>query len=115
FSASMFNFVNFHVLSDASGQSNVLGIGSVGFDDTNYAFAVDVQKNDATEGHAFRITLDGGAFDETFQERIEHYVTNIIVEMTQNSRAPIDRTRLLGAEFGQLLREFNATQASYPP
>src|SRR3569833_1985935 len=113
FSASLFNFVNFHVLSDSSDRSNVQGSGGIGLDESNYAFVVDVHKHEASATHLFRLTLDPTVFDAAFQTRIQHYVANILEAMAAGSRSRIDRTRLLGKDL-ERIRAFNATDVLYP-
>ena len=113
FSASLFNFTNFHVISDSSDQSNVQGIGGIGLDEINYAFVVDVNKDEVSARHLFRLTLDPTVFDADFQARIQHYVASILEAMTASSRSRIDRARLLGTDL-ERIHAFNATQATYP-
>ncbi|HEX7641673.1 MAG TPA: amino acid adenylation domain-containing protein, partial [Burkholderiaceae bacterium] len=102
FSASLFNFTNFHVISNSTAKSDIVGGSSFGLDDTNYLFSVDVQKNDAAGSHAIRIKLDPNVFDADFQERIRHYVRDIIEQMMTEKDAPIDKCRLLGNERDRL-------------
>ena len=85
FSASLFNFVNFHVLSDSAEHSGVQGIGN-GLDDTDYSFEVDVVKEEAASRHFFRVTLDPAIFDS---DQIRHHVENIIAAMTRNRHEKI--------------------------
>ncbi|HEY6922636.1 MAG TPA: amino acid adenylation domain-containing protein, partial [Steroidobacteraceae bacterium] len=104
FSASLFNFINFHVISDSSEQSKVGGTGDFGIDDTNYSFAVDVQKDEATHRHMFRVTVDPTVFDADFQVRIRRHVENIISAMMGDRCATIDPARMLGIEQQEILK-----------
>ncbi|MBL8300772.1 MAG: amino acid adenylation domain-containing protein, partial [Rhodanobacteraceae bacterium] len=96
FSASLFNYVNFHVISDGAQASSVVGAGAFGYDETNYTFAVDVQKDDVAGTHLFRVTVDPTVFDAEFQLRIRTYVANILAAMVETRAARIDKLRLLG-------------------
>ncbi|HEY6926160.1 MAG TPA: amino acid adenylation domain-containing protein, partial [Steroidobacteraceae bacterium] len=113
FSASLFNFVSFHVLSEAAEHSNVQGFGGFGQDEINYAFVVDVHKNERSAGHMLRVTVDSSVFDAEFQDRIRQYIANIIGAMTTKSRCQVDRTSLLSTDLHRV-RAFNATKKSYP-
>jgi Condensation domain len=82
FSASLFNFVNFHLLSESAEQSKVQGVGNFGLDDTNYLFEVDVVKDEVARRHAFRVSLDPEIFDSDCQARIHRHVEHITAAMT---------------------------------
>ena len=102
-SASLFNFTNFHVIGNAGAQSDVVGSGSFGLDQTNYKFSVDVQKNDASNRHVLRVALDPTVFDAAFQQRIGQFVRNIVIDMTANPAVAPDRARLLGDELARVV------------
>ncbi|MBD8529926.1 non-ribosomal peptide synthetase [Massilia sp. CFBP 13647] len=113
-SASLFNFTNFHVISNAGADSGVIGSGSLGLDQTNYKFSVDVQKNDASNRHVLRVALDPTVFDAAFQQRIGQFVRNILAAMTADPAAPLERARLLGDELARIAA-FGHGADSAPP
>ena len=104
FSASLFNFTNFHVVGNAEAASGVTGSGGAGLDQTNYRFSVDVQKNDAARRHVLRIALDPSVFDAAFQQRILHYMDNVLAALAGDASLVPDRAALLGEDHLRTLR-----------
>ncbi|MBD8529925.1 MULTISPECIES: non-ribosomal peptide synthetase [unclassified Massilia] len=103
FSASLFNFTNFHVVGNAEAASGVTGSGGAGLDQTNYRFSVDVQKNDAARRHVLRIALDPSVFDAAFQQRIVHYMHNILAALAGDAALVPRRAALLGEDYPRTL------------
>lgn len=119
FSASMFNFMNFHVYNTTTGVASQVEAESQspqlsGFDETNYLFSVNVQKQATTSRHLFVLNAEPTVFDEEFRQRICQYAGNIIrLMLTTPNDVPV-RAALLGTQQCQLLlNDWNTTQLAY--
>ena len=119
FSASMFNFMNFHVYGEQQeGQdkddSKDTQPALSGFDETNYLFSVNVQKQEAKGRHLFVINAEPSVFDPAFCQRIHDYAANIIRGMLATPEAEVNKAELLGGqERRQLLQQWNATAMDF--
>jgi amino acid adenylation domain-containing protein len=113
FSASLFNYMNFHVHADANDS---IGIRTdVGFVETNYLFTFNVRKSEASGRHVVHIDCPPSAFAEEFRERIKTYVANIVDTIGLRPWTPIEKTLLLDQQERQrLLVDCNDTARSYP-
>ena len=96
FSASAFNYTNFHLYKNAN-VGTELDVGG-GFDETNYRLLVNVRKNETDSSHFFLIHAEPTVFDQGMRARIAQYVASIIDELTKNVSAKIDKALLLKAE-----------------
>lgn len=100
FSASLFNFINFHVYDDQASQKIVAGGG---FEENNYRLAFNVLKDENLKQHRIRISLDSSIFDNDFQNRIQSYVQNICDHLRSDSNQIIDKKLLISQQELQAL------------
>jgi non-ribosomal peptide synthetase component F len=100
FSASAFNYTNFHVYKDASAGTE-LDVGG-GFDETNYRVLVNVRKNEKDASHVFLINAEPTVFDAPMRTRMAGYVADIIAQVLESPFAKIDKRALLRPEQNNL-------------
>ncbi|MBD8529924.1 non-ribosomal peptide synthetase [Massilia sp. CFBP 13647] len=96
FSGAAFNYTNFHVYKTANAGAE-LDVGG-GFDETNYRLLVNVRKNETSGRHMFLVNAEPSVFDAAMRERMAGYVEAILVQMTADAAAPIDKSLLLANE-----------------
>ena len=119
YSASMFNYTNWHVYYGGVGQEVTRKewipqkVG--GWQETNHMLSVFVHKDDRTQRSYLGIYADEQVFDAAFRERIGGYVAQIVDAMAGDATGCIEKTALLGdEERHQQLVEWNATARAYP-
>jgi hypothetical protein len=94
FSASLFNYVNFHVYEDIATDTRIVDGG--GFEETNYRLVVSVSKNEKLQKFGVHINVDSAVFDSEFRDRIHGYVGNIIDQLLSSAGEVIAKGALLG-------------------
>lgn len=113
FSASLFNYTNFHVYGDSDADGSI-NSGS-GFEQTNYRFDFHVAKDERQQRFGVFLDADPSVFNEDFRARMGIYVASIIEHMVADSAARIDKAALLTEEERQQqLVSWNNTAAEYP-
>jgi amino acid adenylation domain-containing protein len=112
FSASLFNYIDFHVLEDIATELDVTE-GS-GFDQTNYLFDGDYAKDLNSGLFTISIKVDTLAFSQSLRAKITGYLDNIINTLLHAPREKINIQALLGEkEIARLLSDFNSPQIDY--
>jgi len=96
FSASLFNYTNFHVYQSLDEQLNVLG--AQGAEEKNYAISLSFSKAIGTQGPQFDVSIDvdSSLFPESFFQRIQAYVRTIAARMAGDGSQPVSLDRLIG-------------------
>jgi amino acid adenylation domain-containing protein len=113
FSASLFNYIDFHVLEDVATELEV-SEGS-GFDQTNYLFDADYAKDLNSGLFTISIKIDSLAFSEPLRAKLGDYLDNIIKGLVNGPNEKINIQALLGKqEIAQLLSDFNSPKVIYP-
>ncbi len=114
FSASLFNYVNFHVYQQLDDQLAVLG--AQGAEEKNYAISLSFSKDSGGGAVQFdlSINVDADLFDAAALVRIEGYIDAIAQAMASASGAPVRLDRLpADVERTMLLQHWNETAAPY--
>jgi amino acid adenylation domain-containing protein/non-ribosomal peptide synthase protein (TIGR01720 family) len=116
FSASLFNFIDFHVLENVSNDIDVLQVDD--FEQTNYQLDADYIKDSSTGLLQVSIKLDSATFDGPFVERIKGYLGELVKAMTTDTiaiNAPLDPLKLMGQQQRDfLLDQLNSPAVNYP-
>jgi len=113
FSGALFNYTNFNVYDDFSGDALIEG--SEGFEDTNYTYSLSCSRNTSAKSCVLTLTVDADIFDRAFVQRIEGYFFNAIDSLLVHDDGGASRNLLIGErEREHLLRTLNATERSYP-
>ena len=102
-SASMFGYLNFHVLGKSDVAAKILS-GQV-FEETNYHLVVSVEKVENLRRHSFSVRADAKLFDATRRAHIRAYIKNIVAAIAADDAAPIVPARLLGSDERELQLE----------
>jgi amino acid adenylation domain-containing protein/non-ribosomal peptide synthase protein (TIGR01720 family) len=114
FSASLFNYTNFHVYQSLDEGLEVLG--AQGAEEKNYAISLSISKAIGTDGPQFDVSIDVDAdlFPEPFFRRIEGYLRAIVEAIAGDPDAPVALDALLGEEERERqLRTWNDTAAPF--
>lgn len=115
FSASLFNYVNFHVYQHLDSQLDV--VGAQGAEEKNYSISLSFSKVPGDGAPLFDVSIDvdAGIFDAAFLARIEGYIPAIAAAMTADGNAPAAAAQLLGREERATLAErWTPVAAPYP-
>lgn len=108
FSASLFNYIDFHVYKRLSGDIEVVKVDD--FEMTNYLFDVNYSRDPLTNNLEACISLDSGCFDEDSASRIHNYIGNIVSSLLESPERQVNLSEYLGEkEITQLLVEWNNT------
>ncbi|MFT5757209.1 MAG: amino acid adenylation domain-containing protein [Alteromonadaceae bacterium] len=113
FSASLFNFIDFHVVNKVEDELDVVEID--GFEQTNYLFDADYSKDSSSGLFTISIKVDSVAFSESLRVKVVGYLDNIITNLLTVPKSKVDVQTLLGEqEIKQLLVDFNSPDIVYP-
>ncbi|HEY0859108.1 MAG TPA: amino acid adenylation domain-containing protein, partial [Albitalea sp.] len=108
-----FNYVNFHVYEQLDRGERFGIAGSQSFEATDFALMTSF--SDTPQQLAFDVKADPGRLSAAQLTRVRGYYLAVLQAMADDVQAPHDSMLLLSeAERGQLLVEWNATQAEYP-
>lgn len=112
FSASLFNYIDFHVLDKVADDIDVMVEDD--FEQTNYQLDADYIKDTASGQCSITLKLDSLAFCETLRNNIKRYLNNIINSLVSSLDNKINVQSLLGqSEIDQILCEFNSPRVDY--
>ncbi len=112
FSASLFNYVDFHVYQQISDDIDVLAVE--GFEKTNYSLQSNFAKDGQSGAMDVDIDFDASAFGADYLARVEHYLDNILTALLNQSASDIDSAMLIGAaEIERQLTRFNDTAVAF--
>jgi amino acid adenylation domain-containing protein len=107
FSASLFNFTNFHV-------ENKLDVHTDGgFDENNFLLVVNVRKDETRQRYHCAVNLEPTVFGNGVIERVPGYVKQILALLTRKPSCPIDLSEILPTvERRRQLTEWLAPESS---
>ncbi|TQF71316.1 non-ribosomal peptide synthetase [Pseudoalteromonas luteoviolacea] len=112
FSASLFNFTDFHVLDKVTSDFDV--VDSETFDQTNYLLDIDYAKDPRTGLFNLSIKLDTLAFGCDIRSSVIRYLGNIFDYMLNETDKEISLYTLMGEqETAKLLSTFNSPTTDY--
>jgi amino acid adenylation domain-containing protein len=111
----LFNFTHFHVFQSLAGVGEGGVLGFKAFERTNFTLAVNFALAFDGSQLDLRLEYDDGVLHEEQVERMGAYYASTLAAMVDDPRARYeDHSPLPEVERRQLVREWNATTASYP-
>ncbi|OBP13496.1 hypothetical protein A5320_18285 [Rheinheimera sp. SA_1] len=111
--AAMFNYTNFHLFGQRSGDSLIASGG--GFEQTNYRFAFQVSQQAGRSHDVVHLSTDPAVFPAELTERLPGYVSAAVNQLLERTDQPIRQAALLGeAEQQQLLAPYQTVPAYCP-
>ena len=123
YSEVLFNYTHFHIYNELSesgeeakqaGRSVLEGLGSTGFEQTNFDLLVDVSRGMNDERMWLALVYNAGVLEEGWMKRLGQYFVRACEQMLEHLEEPHQGEKLLGAEeLEQMLVQWNGTEVEY--